>query len=101
MSALQMPCLCICMNTRRTGKTRRAIENGTTPLSVATNIVVIQSNSPPEFQPISQSCPSIWEKPCNKGTDHQISNLEEAINRDIPRPYRQKCSEDLIFSVRS
>ena len=27
-------------NTRRTGKTRRAKENGTTPLSVATNVVL-------------------------------------------------------------
>ena len=88
-------------NTRRTGKTRRAKENGTTPLSVATNVVFIQSNSPTEFQSVSQLCPSIWEKPCNKGTDHQISNLEEAINRDILRPYRQKCSKDLIFTVRS
>ena len=101
MSALQMRCLCICREYSITGKTRRAKENGTTPLSVATNIVVIQSNPPTEFQLISQSGPSIWERPCNKGTDHQISNLEEAINRDILRPYRQKCSEDLIFSVRS
>ena len=79
-------------NTRRAGKTRRAKGNGKTPLSVATNAVFIQSNPPTEFQSLSQLCPSIWGKPCNKGTDHQISNLEEAINKDILRPYRQKCS---------
>ena len=66
-------------NTQRTGKTSRVKENGAAPLSVATNVVFIQSNTPTEFQSISQLCPSIWEKPCNEGTDHQISNLEETV----------------------
>ena len=46
-------------NTQRTGKTRRVEENGTAPLSVATNVVFIQSNPPTKFQSISQLCPSI------------------------------------------
>ena len=88
-------------NTQRTGKTSRVKENGTAPLSVATNVVFIQSNPPTEFQSISRLCPSIWEKPCIEGTDHQVSNLEETINRDIFTPYRQKCLEELIFTARS
>ena len=67
----------------RTGKTSRVKENDTGPLSVATNVVFIQSDPPTEFQSISQLRPRIWEKLCNEGTDHQFSNLEEAINRDI------------------
>lgn len=51
--------------------------------SVATNEVFIYSNPPAEFQSILQLCPSIWEKPYNKGTDHQISYLEEAINDEF------------------
>ena len=49
------------------------------------------------FQSISKLCPSIWEKPYNEGNDHQISNLEEAINRDIFRSYCQKCQQELIY----
>ena len=88
-------------NTQRTGKTSRVKENGTATLSVATNVVFIQSNPPTEFQSISRLCPSILEKPCNKGTDHQISNLEETIYGGIFRPYRQKCLEELISTARS
>ena len=88
-------------NTQRTGKTSRVKENGTALLSFATTLVFIQSNPPTEFQLISQLRPSIWEKPCNEGTDHQISNLEEAINRDIFRPYRQKIIEKLTSTVSS
>ena len=40
-------------NTQRTGKTSRVKENGTAPLSAATNVVFIQSNPPTEFQSIS------------------------------------------------
>ena len=69
--------------------------------SVATNAVFIQSNLPTECQSISQLRSSIWEKPCNEGTDHQISYLEEAINRDIFRSYRQICLEELISTVSS
>ena len=88
-------------NTQRTGKTKRVKENGTAPLSVATNVVFIQSDPRTEFQSVLQLCPSIWEKPCNAGTDHQISNLEETINRDIFGPYRQKWLEELISTARS
>ena len=65
--------------------------------SVATNEVFIYSNPPVEFQSILQLCPSIWEKPYNEGTDHQISNLEGAINGDIFRPYCQKCQDEFIY----
>ena len=88
-------------NTQRTGKTSRVKENGTALLSIATNLVFIQSNPPTEFQSISQLRPNIWEKPCNEGTAHQISDLEEAINRGIFRPYCQKCLQELISTGRS
>ena len=105
MSALQMVMLIylrtILKERERTGKTSRVKENETGRLSATTNLVFIQSDPPTEFQSISQLRPRIWEKLCNEGTDHQTSNLEEAINRDISRPYRQKCLEKLISTVSS
>ena len=44
-------------NTQRTGKTKRVKENGTAPLSVATNVVFIQSDPRTEFQSVLQLCP--------------------------------------------
>ena len=105
MSALRMVILIylrtILKERERTGKTSRVKENETGPLNVATNLVFIQSDPPTEFQSISQLRPRIWEKPCNEGTDHQISNLEEAVNRDFSRRYRQKCLQKLISTVSS
>ena len=88
-------------NTQRTGKISRVKGHFTAVLSVATNVVFIESNPPTEFQSIYLLRPSIWEKSYNEGNDNQISNLEEAINRDIFRPYSQKCPEELISTVRS
>ena len=98
MSALQMQCLCISREYSKNWQNKKSQKKWNNTLKCCNKH---SRHSPTEFHSISQSCPSIWEKPCNKGIDHQISNLEETINRDILRPYRQKCSEDLIFSVRS
>ena len=45
-------------NTQRNGKTSRVKENGTTPLSVATNVVFIQSNPPTNLQERDDLSPS-------------------------------------------
>ena len=65
ISALQITMLMylrtILKERERTGKTSRVKENNTDPISVARNLVSIQSDFPNEFQSISQLRPSIWE----------------------------------------
>ena len=65
MSALQITMLMylrtILKERERTGKKSRVKENNTDPISVARNLVSIQSDFPTEFQSISQLRPSIWE----------------------------------------
>ena len=65
ISALQITMLMylrtILKERERTGKTSRVKENNTDPISVARNLVSIQSDFPTEFQSISQLRPSIWE----------------------------------------
>ena len=65
MSALQITMLMhlrtILKERETTGKTSRVKENNTDTISVARNLVFIQSDLPTEFQSISQLRPSIWE----------------------------------------
>ena len=65
MSALQITMLMhlrtILKERETTGKTSRVKENNTDTISVARNLVFIQSDPPTEFQSISQLRPSIWE----------------------------------------
>ena len=64
MSALQITMLMhlrtILKERETTGKTSRVKENNTDTISVARNLVFIQSDPPTEFQSISQLRPSIW-----------------------------------------
>ena len=66
MSALQITMLMylrtILKERETTGKTSRVKENNTDTISVARNLVFIQSDPPTEFQSISQLRPSIWER---------------------------------------
>ena len=65
MSALQITMLMhlwtILKERETTGKTSRVKKNNTDTISVARNLVFIQSDPPTEFQSISQLRPSIWE----------------------------------------
>ena len=65
MSGLQITMLMylrtILKERETTGKTSRVKENNTDTISVARNLVFIQSDPPTEFQSISQLRPSIWE----------------------------------------
>ena len=66
MSGLQITMLMylrtILKERETTGKTSRVKENNTDTISVARNLVFIQSDPPTEFQSISQLRPSIWER---------------------------------------
>ena len=65
MSALQITMLMhlrtILKERETTGKKSRVKENNTDTISLARNLVFIQSDPPTEFQSISQLRPSIWE----------------------------------------
>ena len=66
MSGLQITMLMhlrtILKERETTGKKSRVKENNTDTISVARNLVFIQSDPPTEFQSISQLRPSIWER---------------------------------------
>ena len=85
-------------NTQRKGKTSRVREDGTTPISTATNVVFIRPNPVSHIQKIYELSPRHWRN--TKENIHSlIRQFEQQLNANIFRPYRHKIQSIILKSL--
>ena len=85
-------------NTQRKGKTSRVREDGTTPISIATNVVFIRPNPVSHIQKIYELSPRHWRN--TKENIHSlIRQFEQQLNANIFRPYWHKIQSIILKSL--
>ena len=74
------------------------IEDGTTPLNVATNVVFTQSNPGTNYQSLSHLSPGNWLNQADDSPSDIISYDDELSSKTFA-PYHFMIQEDLIESI--
>ena len=85
-------------NTQRKGKTSRVWEDGTTPISIATNVVFIRPNPVSHIQKIYELSPSHWRN-TKENIPSLIRQFEQQLNANIFLPYRHKIQSIVLKSL--
>ena len=85
-------------NTQRKGKTSRVREDGTTGISIATNVVFIHPNPVSHIQKIHELSPRHWRN-TKENIPSLIRQFEQQMNANIFQPYRHKIQSIVLKSL--
>ena len=85
-------------NTQRKGKTSRVWEDGTTPISIASNVFFICCNPVTHIQKIYQLSPRHWHN-TKQNIPSFIQQFEQQLNANIFQPYRHKIQSTVVKNL--